>query len=51
MDNFELVTSDPTISEGFAELLGAFEKLLRHVCLSAWRNSSPTGYIFMKFDI
>jgi hypothetical protein len=24
---------------------------LRHVCLSAWKNSVPTGYIFIKFDI
>ena len=23
----------------------------RHVCLSAWKNSIPTGRIFMKFDI
>ena len=24
---------------------------LRHVHLSAWNNSVPTGQIFMKFDI
>ena len=23
----------------------------RHVCLSAWNDSAPTGRIFMKFDI
>jgi len=21
------------------------------VCLSAWNNSPPTGWVFMKFDI
>ena len=24
---------------------------LRHICLSAWKNSAPTGRIFTKFDI
>jgi hypothetical protein len=23
----------------------------RHVCLSTWNNSAPTGRLFMKFDI
>jgi hypothetical protein len=23
----------------------------RHVCLSQWKNSTPTGRIFIKFDV
>jgi hypothetical protein len=38
-------------------VLGAFTKIrknecwFRHVCPSSWDNSSPTGRIFMKFDV
>ena len=40
--------------------LGAFAKLQKatisfvlstSVCPSAWNNSAPTGWIFMKFDV
>jgi len=37
-------------------ILGAFAKLRKAtvsfvICLSAWNNSDPTGWIFMKFDV
>jgi len=31
--------------------IGKSDCELRHVCLSAWKNSAPTGRIFVKFDI
>jgi hypothetical protein len=48
-------------ARNWSHLLGAFEKLrkatisfvlslCRCVCPSAWNNSAPTGWIFMKFD-
>jgi hypothetical protein len=46
----------------FTLFLGMFEKLQKptlsfvmsvcpSVCLSAWKNLAPIGWIFMKFDI
>jgi hypothetical protein len=27
------------------------DSCLRHVCLSAWNNSAPTGWVLMELDI
>jgi hypothetical protein len=38
-------------SGAFAKLQKAAVIFVMSPLLSAWNNSAPTGYIFMKFDI
>jgi hypothetical protein len=35
----------------FVRKIAKSDYKFRHVCLSAWNSSAPTGQIFMKFDV
>jgi hypothetical protein len=45
------VTSTDWFLGAFAKLRKAIISFVMSVCPSAWNNSAPTGWIFMKFDI